>query len=56
MLKHTQTHTHVQTDTQTHTQHILSKVHLISECFSFEFAVKAFCVTVRAAGFPDGCV
>lgn len=27
-----------------------------SQCFSFELAVKAFCVTVRAAGFPDGCV
>lgn len=56
---HTHTHIYVQTETCT-LQHARAtytvKTTINSECFSFEFAVKASCVTVRAAGFPDGCV
>lgn len=47
----------VKDDAGTHThKHTCAVQHMPWRVFSVEFAVKTLCVTVRAAGFPDGCV
>lgn len=52
---HTDSHTCADRDLDTHRLNIYCRRYIEFSVFPFELAVKAFCVTVRAAGFPDGC-